>query len=139
MIREDQVDILVELTGHTVNNKLGMMAPWLALADEKCRNCTGLQLPGLLDELFSYNGPLGALFSEEAVSLYLWAPTAQSVCAYIYKHQGDDPIEIVPLEEEMVYGELMVQKVGMVVTTFIKYAYTTLVLHVLKNDMLMIL
>ncbi|GAU16970.1 hypothetical protein TSUD_37280, partial [Trifolium subterraneum] len=28
-------------------------------------------------ELFSYNGPLGALFSEEAVSLYLWAPTAQ--------------------------------------------------------------
>jgi predicted O-linked N-acetylglucosamine transferase (SPINDLY family) len=24
MIREDQVDILVELTGHTANNKLGM-------------------------------------------------------------------------------------------------------------------
>ncbi|MCH88824.1 pullulanase 1 chloroplastic-like, partial [Trifolium medium] len=46
-------------------------------SDEKCRNCTGLQLPGVLDELFSYNGPLGALFSEEAVSLYLWAPTAQ--------------------------------------------------------------
>ncbi|CAL5209034.1 unnamed protein product [Lathyrus oleraceus] len=70
-------------------------------SDEKCRNCTGLQLPGVLDELFSYNGPLGAIFSEEAVSLYLWAPTAQSVCAYIYKHpSGDDPIEIVPLEEE---------------------------------------
>ncbi|CAJ2629361.1 unnamed protein product [Trifolium pratense] len=70
-------------------------------SDEKCRNCTGLQLPGVLDDLFSYNGPLGALFSEEAVSLYLWAPTAQSVRAYIYKHpSGDDPIEIVPLEEE---------------------------------------
>ncbi|KEH43309.1 alpha-1,6-glucosidase, pullulanase-type protein [Medicago truncatula] len=70
-------------------------------SDEKCRDCTGLQLPGVLDELFSYNGPLGALFSEEAVSLYLWAPTAQSVRAYIYKHpSGDDPIEIVPLEEE---------------------------------------
>jgi predicted O-linked N-acetylglucosamine transferase (SPINDLY family) len=26
MIREDKVDILVELTGHTANNKLGMMA-----------------------------------------------------------------------------------------------------------------
>jgi hypothetical protein len=61
------------------------------------------------------------------------------VRAYIYKHpSGDDPIEIVPLEEEMVFGELMVQKVGMVVTTFMKYAYTTLVLHVLKNAMLMI-
>ncbi|XP_027364893.1 pullulanase 1, chloroplastic isoform X2 [Abrus precatorius] len=69
--------------------------------DEKCRNCTDLQLPGVLDELFSYSGPLGALFSEEAVSLYLWAPTAQAVRAYIYKDPvGDDPIEIVHLEEE---------------------------------------
>jgi hypothetical protein len=55
------------------------------------------------------------------------------VRAYIYKHpSGYDPIEIVPLEEEMVFGELMVQKVGMVVTTFMKYAYTTLVLMVQK-------
>ncbi|QCE07791.1 pullulanase [Vigna unguiculata] len=70
-------------------------------SDDKCSNCTGLQLPGVLDELFSYNGPLGALYSEEAVSLYLWAPTAQAVRAYIYKDpSGDDPIEIVCLEEE---------------------------------------
>ncbi|XP_061362287.1 pullulanase 1, chloroplastic [Gastrolobium bilobum] len=70
-------------------------------SDEKFRNCTGLQLPGVLDEIFSYNGPLGALYSEEAVSLYLWAPTAQAVHAYIYKDpSGDDPMEIVPLEEE---------------------------------------
>lgn len=26
MVREDKVDILVELTGHTANNKLGTMA-----------------------------------------------------------------------------------------------------------------
>lgn len=26
MVREDRIDILVELTGHTANNKLGMMA-----------------------------------------------------------------------------------------------------------------
>ena len=26
IVREDKVDILVELTGHTANNKLGMMA-----------------------------------------------------------------------------------------------------------------
>ncbi|KAL2994850.1 hypothetical protein AAZX31_10G186400 [Glycine max] len=70
-------------------------------SDGECMNCTGLQLPGVLDDLFSYSGPLGALFSEEAVSLYLWAPTAQAVHAYIYKDpSGDDPIEIVCLEEE---------------------------------------
>lgn len=49
------------------------------VADEKWSAATSLQLPGVLDELFSYSGPLGAVFSEEAVSLYLWAPTAQ-VC-----------------------------------------------------------
>lgn len=26
LVREDQVDILVELTGHTANNKLGVLA-----------------------------------------------------------------------------------------------------------------
>lgn len=46
-------------------------------ADGKCINVTGLQLPGVLDDLFSYNGPLGALYLEDSVSLYLWAPTAQ--------------------------------------------------------------
>uniref|UniRef100_A0A453QUX9 Uncharacterized protein n=1 Tax=Aegilops tauschii subsp. strangulata TaxID=200361 RepID=A0A453QUX9_AEGTS len=38
---------------------------------------TGLQLPGVLDDMFAYTGPLGAVFSEESVSLHLWAPTAQ--------------------------------------------------------------
>lgn len=51
-------------------------------ADGRCCNATGLQLPGVLDELFTYTGPLGAVFSEEAISLYLWAPTAQ-VCQFL--------------------------------------------------------
>lgn len=42
---------------------------------------TGLQLPGVLDELFSYDGPLGAHFTPEGVSLHLWAPTAQVWCS----------------------------------------------------------
>jgi hypothetical protein len=46
-------------------------------ADGKCSYATGLQLSGVLDELFAYDGPLGAHYSEDAVSLYLWAPTAQ--------------------------------------------------------------
>ncbi|XWS66234.1 hypothetical protein CRYUN_Cryun05aG0182100 [Craigia yunnanensis] len=66
----------------------------------KCSNATGLQLPGILDELFSYDGPLGALYSGEAVSLYLWAPTAQAVYSHIYKDPvAGSPLEIIPLEE----------------------------------------
>ncbi|XP_057979256.1 pullulanase 1, chloroplastic isoform X3 [Malania oleifera] len=68
--------------------------------DGKCSNATSLQLPGILDELFSYYGPLGAVFSEEAVSIYLWAPTAQEVNACIYRDpSGGDPLEIVHLDE----------------------------------------
>ncbi|GLT70173.1 hypothetical protein SLA2020_422700 [Shorea laevis] len=66
----------------------------------KCINATGLQLPGILDELFSYDGPLGAVYSEEAVSLYLWAPTAQEVQAHIYKVPvGGSSLETVQLTE----------------------------------------
>ncbi|KAL5569455.1 hypothetical protein UlMin_026030 [Ulmus minor] len=66
----------------------------------KCTNATGLQLPGVLDELFSYSGSLGAVYSSEAVSLFLWAPTAQAVKACIYKEpSGGDPLERVQLEE----------------------------------------
>ncbi|KAJ4720700.1 Pullulanase 1 chloroplastic [Melia azedarach] len=69
-------------------------------SDGKCTNATGLQLPGILDELFSYDGPLGAVYVEEAVSLYLWSPTAQSVRACIYRDPiGGNPQEIVQLKE----------------------------------------
>ncbi|KAM3360337.1 pullulanase 1, chloroplastic isoform X1 [Capsicum galapagoense] len=69
-------------------------------SDGKCASATGLQLSGILDELFSYTGPLGAIFATEAVSLYLWAPTAQAVQALIYKSPSEvDPVEIVQLKE----------------------------------------
>ncbi|KAL3523514.1 hypothetical protein ACH5RR_016348 [Cinchona calisaya] len=69
-------------------------------SDGMCTSATSLQLPGVLDELFSYNGPLGAVFSSEAVSLYLWAPTAQAVHALIYKDVSlSDPLEIIRLKE----------------------------------------
>nr|XP_015876702.2 pullulanase 1, chloroplastic [Ziziphus jujuba var. spinosa] len=69
-------------------------------SDGNCSDATGLQLPGVLDELFSYSGPLGALYSNEAVSLFLWAPTAQEVQVCIYRDgSADNPQEIIRLEE----------------------------------------
>lgn len=69
-------------------------------SDRKCSDATGLQLPGILDELFLCDGPLGALYAEETVSLYLWAPTAQSVSACIYRDPlGGNPLEVVQLKE----------------------------------------
>ncbi|MQL95806.1 hypothetical protein Taro_028473 [Colocasia esculenta] len=66
----------------------------------RCINATGLQLPGVLDDLFSYSGPLGAIFSEEAICLYLWAPTAHVVRVFVYGNESnEDLLDCVQLEE----------------------------------------
>ncbi len=41
--------------------------------------CAGIQLPGLLDDLCFYSGPLGAEVTPKSTSIRLWAPTAQKV------------------------------------------------------------
>lgn len=42
-------------------------------------DATGLQIPGVLDDLYTYDGPLGPTFSDGVPTLYLWAPTARMV------------------------------------------------------------
>ncbi|MEB3232897.1 MAG: hypothetical protein VKJ64_17955, partial [Leptolyngbyaceae bacterium] len=45
----------------------------------KLMDSTGLQLQGILDDLYSYDGDLGVIYKDGAPTLKLWAPTAQSV------------------------------------------------------------
>lgn len=40
---------------------------------------TGLQLPGVLDELFAHDAPLGVTFDRGRPTFQLWAPTARKV------------------------------------------------------------
>ena len=47
-------------------------------------NATGLQIPGVLDELYTYTGPLGVTFSGGVPTLRLWAPTARSVKLHLF-------------------------------------------------------
>ena len=51
---------------------------------------TGVQIPGVLDELYPYAGPLGVTFDADAErpTLRLWAPTAQAVTLML---MGEDP------------------------------------------------
>ncbi len=39
----------------------------------------GLQIPGVLDDLYNYDGPLGPTFEDGVPTLRVWAPTARSV------------------------------------------------------------
>jgi len=47
-------------------------------------DATSLQIPGGLDDLYTYDGPLGATFSGLAPTFRLWAPTARSVKLRLY-------------------------------------------------------
>ncbi|MBN2004610.1 MAG: pullulanase-type alpha-1,6-glucosidase [Anaerolineae bacterium] len=45
---------------------------------------TSLQIPGVLDDLFKYNGPLGVTYDGDVPTLRVWAPTAQRVQVQLY-------------------------------------------------------
>jgi len=56
-------------------------------------NATGLQIPGVLDDLYTYDGPLGLAFIEQdpdlpyayaPIDVRLWAPTAQAVKLHLF-------------------------------------------------------
>ncbi|MEM9385450.1 MAG: pullulanase-type alpha-1,6-glucosidase [Pseudomonadota bacterium] len=65
----------------------------LSVADEARGpfDATSLQLPGVLDDLYTYDGPLGPQISEDGVpSLRLWAPTAKQVNLVLFDSEDPD-------------------------------------------------
>ena len=57
----------------------GQTAVMIREAGGRVVSITGLQIPGVLDDLYTYSGALGVTFSGNTPSLRLWAPTARSV------------------------------------------------------------
>ncbi|MBN1286837.1 MAG: pullulanase-type alpha-1,6-glucosidase [Anaerolineae bacterium] len=48
-------------------------------------DATSVQIPGVIDDLYAYDGPLGVHFDADgAPTLYLWAPTARSVTLHLF-------------------------------------------------------
>ncbi|MFH1279050.1 MAG: pullulanase-type alpha-1,6-glucosidase [Candidatus Eisenbacteria bacterium] len=69
-------------------------------ADGKLRDATGVQIPGVLDDLFFTDEPLGVVWNEGAPSLRLWAPTARSVRLHLFDGSGGaEPFRIVDMTE----------------------------------------
>ena len=66
---------------------------------------TGIQIGGVLDDLYYYPGKLGVIFSDSGddgapVQIKLWAPTAQGVSLEIFNHADDtSPMAIFPMKE----------------------------------------
>jgi pullulanase/glycogen debranching enzyme len=47
-------------------------------------DATGLQIPGVLDDLFTYNGDLGVTWDGDMPTIRVWAPTAKSVMFHLF-------------------------------------------------------
>jgi pullulanase len=63
---------------------------------------TGLQIPGVLDDIYYYSGKLGVVFNENSnlVRIKVWAPTAQSVSLELFDHASDTvPSATIPMQE----------------------------------------
>lgn len=56
---------------------------------DNVRELSGVQIPGVLDDLYTYDGPLGPVFDAEGVpTITVWAPTAQDVNLLLYADSG---------------------------------------------------
>ena len=65
---------------------------------------TGIQIAGVLDDLYYYSGALGVVINPSGdpapVQIKLWAPTAQSVSLELFDQQSDSsPAKVVPMQE----------------------------------------
>ncbi len=63
-------------------------------------DATSLQIPGVLDDLYTYNGELGIIWDGETPTLRVWAPTAKEVAFLLF--DTADP-EAEPERYEMEY------------------------------------
>ncbi|MDJ0710665.1 MAG: pullulanase-type alpha-1,6-glucosidase [Woeseiaceae bacterium] len=69
-------------------------------------DATGIQPPGVLDDLYTYGGNLGATFDGEAPTIRVWAPTARSVRLHLFAdaNEANPAIDIVPMTEDPATG-----------------------------------
>lgn len=70
----------------------------------KAVDATGIQIPGVLDDLYPYDGPLGITFDEEAPTLRVWAPTAQAVTLFMYDTEKATYASKIPMQLDAASG-----------------------------------
>ncbi|MBE2239059.1 MAG: pullulanase-type alpha-1,6-glucosidase, partial [Caldilineaceae bacterium] len=64
-------------------------------------DATGVQLPGVIDELYTYDGPLGVTWEEATPTLRLWAPTAKRVRLLLFDDStAAEPSETLTMKNE---------------------------------------
>ncbi|MCG2784355.1 MAG: pullulanase-type alpha-1,6-glucosidase [Anaerolineae bacterium] len=70
----------------------------------KMVDATGLQIPGVLDGLYRYEGALGVSWENSQPVIRLWAPTAQKVSLIRFVDSSSDAAETIPMSYEKESG-----------------------------------
>lgn len=79
------------LVPELLRGQLAVHASFLNISDEiEVISATGVQIPGVLDDLYTYSGELGATFNGTTPTLSVWAPTAQNVNLHVYADANPD-------------------------------------------------
>ncbi len=65
-------------------------------------DATSLQRAGILDDFYTYSGPLGPIVEKERIALRLWAPTAQEVVLHLYDSPTSGEIKGSPIRMQRV-------------------------------------
>jgi len=73
-------------------------------ADGKIVDASGLQIAGVLDDLFAYDGALGVAYENGVPTLRVWAPTARSVALHLYPDSASTSEQVVPMTADAASG-----------------------------------
>ncbi len=66
----------------------GQIAVSAVDGDGNLVDATGVQIPGVLDDLYTYEGPLGVAWNAGIPSFHLWAPTAKKVRLLLFDNSS---------------------------------------------------
>ncbi|GAB4462485.1 MAG: pullulanase-type alpha-1,6-glucosidase [Anaerolineales bacterium] len=67
-------------------------------------DATGVQIPGVLDDLYPYDGNLGVTFEGGVPTLRVWAPTAQAVTLFLYDSEKASYANKIPMQWDSASG-----------------------------------
>jgi len=82
----------------------GQVAVLVRDANGKVVDVSGVQIPGVLDDLYPYAGPLGVTFESSTPTLRVWAPTAQAVALNLYDTADSTSAQKLPMQLDSATG-----------------------------------
>ncbi|MBN1963607.1 MAG: pullulanase-type alpha-1,6-glucosidase, partial [Anaerolineae bacterium] len=68
----------------------GQIAVSATESDGSLIDASALQIPGVLDDLYTYEGKLGIIYDGDTPTLKVWAPTARSVTLHLFDNPRPD-------------------------------------------------